>query len=89
MHTLNKPMIWTAFQQNEEGNQETGKGKRGGTVYGNPPANAGDTGSLIREDSTHCGATKPVTSPSGVNLGEPERQTSSARPSGASQTQKP
>ena len=25
MHTLNKPMIWTAFQQNEEGNKKQEK----------------------------------------------------------------
>ncbi|KAI4538270.1 hypothetical protein MG293_011673 [Ovis ammon polii] len=44
----------------------------------NQPEETQDTSGLVR-----------VTSPSGVNLGEPERQTSSARPSGASQTQKP
>ena len=33
----------------------------GGTVVKNPPANAGDMGSsLIQEDPTCCGATKPV-----------------------------
>ena len=33
----------------------------GGTVDGNPPAHAGDMGSsLVREDSTCCGATKPL-----------------------------
>ena len=38
----------------------------GGAVVKNPPANAGDTGSspgprtLVRQDPTCCGATKPV-----------------------------
>ena len=32
----------------------------GGPVVENPPANAGDTGSLVREDPTCRGATKPV-----------------------------
>ena len=38
------------------------RGFPGGAVVENPPANAGDTGSisLVREDPTCCGATQPV-----------------------------
>ena len=54
-----------SVEPNRKGREKLLKKNRqgfpGGTVVGNPPANAGDTGrALVREDPTCRGATKPA-----------------------------